>query len=227
MGNLDTWNRFNKPPITALKKISGGRMNNKTDINPVWRMQVMTEAFGPCGIGWRYTIDKLWLEPGTEEQVCAFALVTVFVKQGDSWSEPIPGIGGSMLVEKTKSGPYTSDEAYKMAVTDALSVAFKSLGVAAEIYLGNFDGSKYLNQPKEPAPDISGLINKYYTECDSYTTIDGLIKWWETSGDKIKKDIGIAEAAKLFSHFKENKTILKDDLKKESTPEDSNNDPAI
>ena len=210
MNNLEIWNKFNKPPLTALKKISGGRMNNKTDINPVWRMQVMTETFGPCGVGWRYTIDKLWLEPGTEEQVCAFALVTVFVKQGGGWSEPIPGIGGSMLVEKTKSGPYTSDEAYKMAVTDALSVAFKSLGVAAEIYLGNFDGSKYLNQPKEESPDIAELTAKYYSECDKNTSVDTLIKWWKTNNEKIKKDIGTAPAAKLYQHLVENKKRLED-----------------
>ncbi|MFH4181117.1 hypothetical protein WDA55_23970, partial [Acinetobacter baumannii] len=36
------------------------------------------------------------------------------------------------------------DEGYKKAVTDALGVAFKAIGVAADVYLGNFDGSKYL-----------------------------------------------------------------------------------
>ena len=57
-----------------------------------------------------------------------------------------------MLIAKEKAGLYTSDEAYKMAVTDALSVALKALGVAADIYLGNFDGSKYKTPP--PAKDL-------------------------------------------------------------------------
>ena len=30
-----------------------------------------------------------------------------------------------------------------MAVTDALSVAFKAVGIAADIYMGNYDDSKY------------------------------------------------------------------------------------
>jgi hypothetical protein len=74
-------------------------------------------------------------------------LVSVKVKMNGEWSEPVPGIGGNLLVELEKAGPHTNDEAYKMAVTDGLSVAFKAFGVAAEVYLGNFDGSKYTGKP--------------------------------------------------------------------------------
>ena len=48
-----------------------------------------------------------------------------------------------MLIVSEKSGLRFNDEAKKMATTDALSVAMKQLGVGAEIYLGNWDGSKY------------------------------------------------------------------------------------
>ena len=37
---------------------------------------------------------------------------------------------------KEKSGMYTSDECYKMALTDAMSVACKALGVAADVFTG-------------------------------------------------------------------------------------------
>lgn len=143
MSNMETWDKISKPPITALKAISAGRLKGKSDINPMWRMQAMTELYGPCGTGWKYTIDKLWSEAGDGVQIASFALVSLFYKVGEHWSDPIPGIGGSMLIEQESKGPHTSDEAYKMAVTDALSVAMKALGMAAEIYLGNFDGSKY------------------------------------------------------------------------------------
>jgi len=151
--NSRYWDKLRIPPVTALKAIQAGRLKGKSDINPQWRLQAMTETFGPCGIGWKYTIDKLWLERGlpvkckeadiTLEEVAAFALVSVYYKDGENWSEPIPGIGGSMFSEIEKYGPFNSDEAFKMAVTDALSVAFKAIGVAAEVYLGNFDGGKY------------------------------------------------------------------------------------
>jgi hypothetical protein len=136
--NMEIWDRVKQPPITALKKIGAGRLKGKSDINPQWRMQVMTDVYGPCGDKWWYEITKLWTEPGTEGQVFAFATVSLHV-----YSNAIPGIGGSMLIVKESSGLHCNDEAYKMAVTDALSVAMKVLGVAADIYLGKFDGSKY------------------------------------------------------------------------------------
>lgn len=159
--NMRHWNKISKPPLTALKKIQGGRMNGKSDINPMWRIQATTELFGPCGLGWRYTIDKLWTEVGGKDEVAAFALVSVSYREGDVWSEPVPGIGGSMFVAQESKGAFTSDEAYKMAVTDALSVALKALGMAAEIYLGNFDGSKYRGNP-EPGPATASPTEPQY-----------------------------------------------------------------
>jgi hypothetical protein len=152
--NMRHWQKVCTPAPWAIKPIQAGRLKGKSDINPQWRMMTMTETFGPCGIGWKYTIDKLWLERGAvvksrennieREEVAGFALVSVYIKEGDEWSAPIPGIGGSMFTEMEKSGPFNSDEVFKMAVTDGLSVAFKALGVAADIYSGDrFDGSKY------------------------------------------------------------------------------------
>ena len=63
--------------------------------------------------------------------------------------EPIVGVGGNHLVTKEKAGLRNNDECWKMAVTDALSVALKMLGVAADIYAGRWDGSKFRDE--EPA----------------------------------------------------------------------------
>lgn len=143
---MEIWNKLKQPPKSALKQIGGGRLKGMTDVNPQWRYQAMTENFGPCGQNWKYEIVKLWLEPATDNQVCAFALINLYIKNGE-WSEPIPGIGGSMMVAKESSGLHVSDEAYKMAVTDALSVAMKMIGMAADIYAGLWDGSKYRDAP--------------------------------------------------------------------------------
>jgi hypothetical protein len=115
-----------------------------TDISPQWRLKIMTEVFGSVGVGWKWTIEKVWTEPGPAGEVMAFAMVHVWIRdQTDVWSVAIPGIGGSALIAKESGGLRANDEGYKMAVTDALSVALKSLGVASEIYEGKWDGSKY------------------------------------------------------------------------------------
>ena len=147
MDNMKVWNTLHQPPATAIKSIQAGRMKGKSDINPQWRYRAMTETFGVVGIGWKFTIDKLWTENGANNETLAFANVSVYVKQDGAWSDAIQGNGGSTLIASEKSGMYNNDEAYKMAITDALSTALKMLGVAADIYEGKWDGSKYINQP--------------------------------------------------------------------------------
>jgi len=143
MEGIEIYYKLARPPKDALKAIGGGRLKGMTDIKPQWRIKAMTEQFGLCGIGWTYSIDKVWSEPGGSGDAMCFAIVSVKIKSGDSWGEPFQGIGGSQIIEMEKAGLHTNDEGYKMAVTDALSVAFKMIGVAADIYMGNWDGTKY------------------------------------------------------------------------------------
>lgn len=147
MENKVIWDQVKTPPPSALKEIKAGRLKGKSDISPQWRYEIMTEIFGPCGIGWKFTINKLWTEPGSEGQVFAFAMVTVEYTHGDKVGS-IPGIGGSLLIAKESRGPHSNDEAFKMATTDALGTALKMLGVAADVYAGLID-SKYGATPQQ------------------------------------------------------------------------------
>lgn len=141
MGNLELYDKFRSVPDEAKKPITAGRLKGKTDINPMWRIKALTEAFGPCGIGWYYTVTEKWLEPHGDE-TAAFVDIELYVKHEGEWSKPIHGTGGSMFAAKEKNGIYVSDECYKMATTDAISVACKQLGFGADVYW-NSDRSKY------------------------------------------------------------------------------------
>lgn len=151
MENLEIYNKLRECPTEAIKPINAGRLKGMSDINPMWRIKALTEVFGPCGIGWWYTIDKQWLEHGNGPEVAAFCNITLFYKWAGEESHGIPGTGGSGFVRVEKNGPYTSDECYKMALTDAISVAAKALGAAADIYWQK-DRTKY-DQPSAPAPE--------------------------------------------------------------------------
>ena len=149
MENLELWNKVREVPEAALKKINGGRLNGMTDINPVWRIKTLTENFGICGIGWRYEITKMWTEK-TDKETAAFVNINLYIKNGETWSEAIPGTGGSKLAAAERSGIYTDDECYKKALTDALSVACKALGIGADVYFSR-DATKY-NSGQAAAP---------------------------------------------------------------------------
>jgi len=142
--NLSIYNKVRSVPQTALKIIGAGRLKGMSDVNPVWRILAMTDTFGVCGIGWKYEITKQWTETFGNE-VKGFCNINLYVKVDGEWSDAIPGTGGSSFVTMERNGAYVSDEVYKMALTDALSVAMKSLGVAADIYFakGADLGTKY------------------------------------------------------------------------------------
>lgn len=149
--NLRIYRKHAKPPSDALKTIRGGRLNGKTDISPQWRYEAMTDLFGPIGFGWKFEVVDRRTEAGPNGEVALFATVALRYKLGNEWSEPIVGSGGSMLVAKESGGTRLSDEADKMAITDALSVCFKLLGIASDVYRGRWDGSKYSGPTPEDA----------------------------------------------------------------------------
>lgn len=154
MSDIEIYKKNSAPPKWALKEIIGGRLRGKTDINPQWRYQALTETFGLCGFGWYYEIVSKFIEPGANGEKAAFVDINLYVMKDNGWSRPIPGTGGSMFVSNEKNGQYTNDEAFKMATTDALSVACKMLGIASDIYTG----TKY-DQKQQPASDanIAGM----------------------------------------------------------------------
>lgn len=176
--NLRFYSQGCEVPADAIKAIQAGRLRGMSDVNPMWRMKKMTEIFGPVGFGWKYTIDRQWVEeyvtettesktayqpqvlpetdgqgrvikPGIAEkpetttrtriyEVKCFCNVSLYVRDPETkeWSAPIPGNGGSSIVSKERGGAYVNDEGYKMALTDALSIAMKPLGIGANIWYG-------------------------------------------------------------------------------------------
>lgn len=152
MENLAIYNAVRNVTDSAKRRIEAGRLKGKTDINPMWRIKALTEKFGPCGFGWKYVITDKRLEQGANGEIAAFLDIDLFVKADGVWSDAIPGTGGSAFVAKEKNGPYTSDECFKMALTDAISVACKALGFGADVYW-EADRSKYDKpESKQEAP---------------------------------------------------------------------------
>ena len=147
MENMTIYDACRSVPESAKKAITAGRLKGKTDINPMWRIKRLTEQFGPCGIGWYYKPVRKWLETHGDE-TAAFVDIELYVKIGGEWSMPIAGTGGSMFAARQKDGVYVSDECYKMASTDAISVACKQLGIGADVYW-DADRTKY-DDPKAP-----------------------------------------------------------------------------
>lgn len=189
--NLRFYTDLREVPPEAQKQIAAGRLKGMTDVNPMWRDKAITEEFGPCGFGWRYEIvSKEFKDCEKTGETACFVDVNFYYRDPESgeWSAAIPGTGGSKFCAQERNGAYCSDECYKMALTDALSVAYKRIGTAADIYFKN-DVTKYTAgaSPAAPPPaaplvcrkcgrPLQGVIQngKKYTAEEAQKVLDGL-----------------------------------------------------
>jgi len=216
MKNLEIYEKFRTVPQEAKKEIGAGRLKGFTDINPMWRIKQLTEQFGVCGFGWYPEITEQKIIEGSEGQKAAFVTINLFVKVDGEWSKPIIGVGGSSFITNEYKGAYTNDECFKMAYTDALGIACKSLGMGADVYFAK-DRTKYDQEPQQargsiqvppvkstPAPQLSELEIKWNAETKKIEadvlkckTVEELQIIWETYVE--------FQTAKAFKTFVNNK----------------------
>ena len=142
--NLHIYKQVSSVPEDAQKPFESSWGKTLTEINGMWRIQKLTELFGPCGEGWFTEVTRQERVDFPNGEVCVFTDINLYLKDTKSgrWSKPIRGTGGNRLVLKNADGLFIDDEAYKKAYTDALGIACKALGFGADIYWGRND-SKY------------------------------------------------------------------------------------
>ena len=141
--NKRYWDLLKKTDPNFTKRINKG-FGDITTIDPQWQIGKMTEVFGPVGIGWGYTVQYTY----TEQLV--FAEVSI-------WTEAYSNIYGPVCsVQKLwrKTGAL-DDEAPKKAMTDAMTKGFSHMGVSADVFLGMFDNSKYVEKVREEYKSIN------------------------------------------------------------------------
>lgn len=143
------WEEWRAVPEEAQKKIPGGKLKGKTDINPMWRYKVLTEKFGPYGLGWWYEIDEIRIIQ-TEDEQMVHVEISFYYKFNGETSQKLKGVGGNKVVQKFNNYTEANDEGVKMALTDAISVVCKQLGIGADIYWRE-ENSKYTKEkPADP-----------------------------------------------------------------------------
>ena len=119
------------------------------------------------------------------------------------------GIGGNTIQQIEKGKLVTNDEAYKMAYTDALSVACKMLGMGADIYWDK-DPTKYTKkepktlstttEPKEDKSQPEMTLEQAKAVKVYIAKRDG---WYETTLGKCE----IGQLAYLQTHTIDGKSI--------------------
>lgn len=152
--NLRLWKALGTtdPGQTKQFKRSGGFSG--TAIKPIWATMRMTEEFGPCGSGWGMGRPEFQVVPGDNKEVLVYCTVCMWHGSED---RIVYGVGGDKVVSYVKANEQykrperweNDDEAFKKAYTDALSNAMKQIGVGADVHMGLFDDSKYVEKARK------------------------------------------------------------------------------
>lgn len=148
MPNLDLWNAVEKTPIEHTKPITGKSYSGNSP-KPHYLVHRATETFGPCGIGWGFSVLDERMEEGEAGEKVHIARVAVWYKwNGEKGT--VEHIGGTVFSGKRKNGSaFTDEDAPKKSVTDALVKALSLIGFAGDIFLGRYDDSKYVAELRQ------------------------------------------------------------------------------
>ncbi len=143
--NMKFWESVKKTDPSRVKQITGKQYKGNSP-QPYYLVERMTEAFGMCGIGWGLNIINERMERLTDIDVLHVAVVELWYVH-ESKKGSITQIGQTKACYKTSSGSILVDEdAPKKSVTDAMTKCMSYLGFAGDIFSGQWDDSKYVQQ---------------------------------------------------------------------------------
>lgn len=141
--NMDLWRRVCTTDPAAVKPITGKQYSGNSP-KPYWIVERLTDEFGPCGIGWGFSIISERFERFSDTDSLHVAAVRFwFVLDGKRGE--LEQIGQTKASYTTNAGKFMLDEdAPKKSVTDALVKCASYLGFAGDIFSGRWDDSKYV-----------------------------------------------------------------------------------
>ncbi len=230
MSGMDIYNSVRHVPQDAQAPITGGPLKGKTNINPMFRIQKLVELAGVCGKDWYIKEKERWTEKTESGDVAVFVEVELYIKFGDEWSQPIFGTGGNTLIRTSTewvNGQQMTvqridDEAYKKAYTDAVSVACKALGFAADIYYAQ-DETKYGSfRGQEQAPvqqtavlqqPLQQTAMPFWPWTDGFKEITPESVNWKPSVTQVSKMAGVPKD-EILSRISSKFNITEDNFNK-------------
>jgi hypothetical protein len=147
------WDRVCTTDAKYTKEFSREGGFKGTAINATWLVREASKTFGPCGIGWGFSVID-------EKYVTGAAGTVVHVVRLELWYEfdgkrgRVEQFGQTTMVGVRGNGKaYTDEEAPKKSITDATSKCLSLLGFGSDIHLGMYDDNKYVNDRRREAGD--------------------------------------------------------------------------
>lgn len=190
--NKALWKRAFMTDPRAVKPITGKQYKGNSP-KPYWIVERLTDEFGPCGIGWGFTILSERMERLTETDVLHVAVVRMWFVMDGKRGE-FEQIGQTKAVYQSKNGTMVDEDAPKKSVTDALVKCASYLGFAGDIFSGMWDDSKYVENAaaeyiaKEQAEARAAWLDEQALRMESCGSLAELGELWKAIGRAAKAE---------------------------------------
>ena len=181
------WSREEPTDPKFTKAFTRGGGFRGTAINPTYVRKRLTYAFGPVGLGWGVEVLADDVVPGgpvADAQGRLLGHESVQRTRIRFWYHPagcaaddagvLEPVGRRAQTEQMGQTTYvawrrgkngeagrfeTDEEAWKKSLTDALTKAASEVGIGADVHLGLFDDSKYVNDRMRDAQAEQGAAD--------------------------------------------------------------------
>lgn len=200
MSNLSLWNKVSMTDPRHVKEITGKPYKGHSP-KPHYIVRRLTEEFGPVGIGWGFTIVSQGMENMGPADVLHVAHIRLWYILDGKRGE-LEQVGQTKAAYTTNAGKFTVDEdAPKKSVTDALIKCASYIGFAADIFMGQWDDSGYVQHvrdeiAKKEAQEATSDIYRKAMAILSPAAKEGM-KSLETAWKTLSPDMRVAvESAK-------------------------------
>jgi hypothetical protein len=217
--NTRIWDAVCETDPKYTKKVN--QRGGFTAIDAMSQIHMATKQFGPIGIGWGYDVELIFPANNT-----IIAKVTLW--HGDR-SNTVVQCG-----QKSLGTSRVDEDAAKKAVTDSVTKCLSLLGFNADVFLGKFDDSKYVEEriaetqapPARTSADIPFdeaavssedrtwhlWVEDQIAGFKDYTSMDDLRFWHETQKPNLTQLK--AENAELHQKLSATLKLAKEELSK-------------
>jgi hypothetical protein len=193
---LALWEAAREPDVRRAESLDRGPSRG-TAADTIHNVKRVSEVLGPVGFAWGWEVRGERLDTfglGEEQRVIHTCVLRAWFRQPDGSKGDLEHVGRTRAAywarpRRPGEGPrYVVDEEFaKKSVTDALSKIMVSLGASADIWLGRFDGNKYvppatgngheqedeLPAPRERAVEEDGLVAEARSHLHAVRGMDG------------------------------------------------------
>lgn len=208
MSNLDLWNKVEKTRIGSTKKVN--QRGGFTAIDAYSQIKAATEQFGPVGEGWGWDVVNVNYPPNNT--------VVVHIKMWHTDRLFSYDVFGQ---KKLGTDDRPDEDAFKKALTDAITKGLSYCGFNGDVFLGMFDDNKYIEKLKrdekkaEENPwtgpmlktKLSEAIKQFVVDIGKAEDLDGLMVLQDAyAAELAQSEVDLPEwherAMKRFSEIK-------------------------